>query len=206
MCGPDWTWGHCGACLSVFLTLLLVGHAISASEHFNDWGEQWLGCRPCPSPHRLALPPGPGCHPHQGTFPAAVCTGPAPSASRGKERRPCPSERRDRTPPAPAASPRAPPALCLAPSAAPGRATGCPSPGRWAAATGAKPHGAHSHIPRRWPCPLASPAVHFRKSRTLCPPVPPPPWGPSATSGLSSGTQVNDTPLVQGPLPAVLRG
>lgn len=58
------------------------------------------------------------------------------------------------------------------------------------------------------PAPLASPAVHFRKSRTLCPPSCPSSSarGPSAASGVCSRTQVTDTPLVQGPLPAVPRG
>lgn len=27
------------------------GNAFSASEHFKDWGEQWQGYQPCPSPH-----------------------------------------------------------------------------------------------------------------------------------------------------------
>ena len=40
------------------------GNAFSASEHFKDWGEQWQGYQPCPSPHTdwhpqcRAPPPG----------------------------------------------------------------------------------------------------------------------------------------------------
>lgn len=70
--------------------------------------------------------------------------------------------------------PREPPApawLCLA---ATGRAMGCPSPGvSGQLLLGAKPHGAQSHIPRRWPRPTfdLTHSVHFRKSRTLCPPA-----------------------------------
>lgn len=179
------------------------GDGVSASEHFKDWGERWPGCWPCASPHRLAPPPAPW---DLGIWGAEARPRPA---SRGEERCLCPlgrwgdgAGRHPHQQPCP----RAPSALCLAPSPAPGRAMGCPSPGWWAAATGAKPHRAQSHIPRRWPYPSGLACCPFQEKPHFMPTCPSSSaWGPSAASGVRLG-QVTDTPVVQGPLPAVPRG
>lgn len=123
-------------------------------------------------PHCLA----PGCHPPWDPLGSWVQRTRPPLASRGEERHTCPSgrwgDRAGRRSPTSSLRPGSPQHsawLCLA---APGRAMGCPGPGVGGQLLlGAKPHGAQSHIPRRWPCPTLDLAhsVHFRKSRTLRP-------------------------------------
>lgn len=127
--------------------------------------------------------------------------GPAPSSQQRHRKASLPVRemgRQGRTPPPHQQPlPREPPApawLCLA---AIGRAMGCPSPGVGGQLLlGAKPHGAQSHIPRSWPRPTfdLTHSVHFRKSRTLCPPASSLSTPGLLSSLMGSKRQVTDTP------------
>lgn len=152
--------------------------------------------------HPQHLAPLPGCRlPPWDLLGSWVQRARPPLASRGKERHPCPSgrwgDRAGRRPPTSSLCPGSPPApawLCLT---APGRAMGCPSPGVGGQLLlGAKPHGAQSHIPRRWPRPTfdLTHSVHFRKSRTLRPPASSLSAPGPLSSLLGSKRQVTDTP------------
>lgn len=138
----------------------------------------------------------------RGTCWAAGCRGPGPlwpaEAKKGIPARQGDGETgQDAAPPTSSLCPGSPPApawLCLT---APGRAMGCPRPGvSGQLLLGAKPHGAQSHIPRRWPRPTfdLTHSVHFRKSRTLRPPASSLSAPGPLSSLLGSKRQVTDTP------------
>lgn len=132
----------------------------------------------------------PGCHPPWDLLGSWVQRAWRPLASRGKERHLCPSgrwgDRAGRRPPTSSLHPGSPQHsawLCLS---TPVRAMGFPSPGVGGQLLlGAKPHGAQSHIPRRWPRPTfdLTHSIHFRKCRTLHPPA----SSRSLPRGLSAG-------------------
>lgn len=131
---------------------------------------------------------------------------PAPSGPqrRGKASLRQGDRRQGRTlPPTSSPRPGRTPALCLAPCPRTGQGHGLPSPGvEGAAATRCQTLPGHSHIPRCRPCLLARLSTSGRAALY----APRPTLGPSSASGMGSGGQATDAPLVRGPSPAVPRG
>jgi hypothetical protein len=180
-------WRCCQACLSVFLTLPytgLKGHLLCFRTRRDP--VKWLGCCPCPL-HRLdpgpcrprVSVPGITTHPrlppHCGIHWAARCREDLSLGTQGRASHLAPfSQQRQGQVALPLGGQAGPVPIPAASAWAPSAGLDLFPYTRWSwtAAAQCWTPGAQSHIPR---C-LAHPAfchLHFRKSRTLCPHLPP---------------------------------